>query len=101
MTISVPHLPSNWKSTVQGFLSLAVIVGLSLQGSLAALAPSPQTIKVLTYLNIGIGVAKAVLGVFQHDAGTTTALVPGQSGVQVVPAHEVPNDPDAIPVAKP
>ena len=95
--LSVPHIPSNLKTTLQGILSLLVIVGLSLQSSLLAMAPSAQTQKTLTIINVSLGIAKAVLGFFQQDAGTTVALVPGV-GVQTVPSHEVPDSPAAIPV---
>lgn len=97
--MNIPHLGSNWKSSVQGFLSFAVITLLTLQGYLAVMAPSPTLNKVLLGVNIAIGLAKAWIGLLQTDAGTVPAYVPGK-GIENVPSHELPDSPTAVPVVK-
>ena len=47
-----------------------------------------------------VSAAKFILGTFfQKDAGKTPAFPPGASEPVMVPSHEVPNDPAAVPAA--
>jgi len=49
-----------------------------------------------------VATSKVILSsFFQKDAGQTPAYVPGQSEPVMVPAHEVPNDPQAVATSKP
>jgi hypothetical protein len=86
----------HWKSTAGGFLTV------SLTTSTAILAvPGVNTFiqpKHLTFLMIGQAVAKVWISLIQEDAGVVEAHVPGQPGTQMVPAHEVPDQSNAIPV---
>lgn len=84
----------DWKSTLSAYLTIFFVAGTSLIGYLAKLPnPKPWQLTLSSALTGLVAVAKLVLGHMTQDAGTTPAVVPGE-GVQVVPSHEVPNNPD-------
>jgi hypothetical protein len=85
-------LTANWKSTVQAILSAIIGLG-AIAPSLSILSP-----KVAGALVAAGAVAKVILGVSQKDAGVTLASTP--SGVETVPSHEIPDNPNAVPVTK-
>lgn len=85
----------NWKSTVSGLLT----VGLTTTAALLAYPPVMANPK---WVVIGGGiqvVLKIWVSILQQDAGTTVAQVPGEATPQVVPSHEVPNDPSHKAIA--
>jgi hypothetical protein len=85
---------NNWKTTVQGYLSVAIPVA----GVLIA-APPPHISPIASYgLFVFSAVGKIILAHFQQDAGTTTVMLPGGIAPVEVASHEVPFDKKAIPV---
>lgn len=86
------HLLANWKTTLQSVLTS--VIGLSaVAPSLSFLSPKQAGLLV----SAGV-LAKVVLGLFQQDAGSTVAIVKGQTESQVVPSHEIPDSPNAKPI---
>jgi hypothetical protein len=86
------HLLQNWKTTAQSLLS--GLIGLSaVAPALSFLTPKQAGCLV----SAGV-VAKVILGVFQKDAGSTLAVEPGDPTPQIVPSHEIPNSPTAVPI---
>ena len=61
MTITVPNIRANWKSTVQSSLTTTFAITGALMVSSAI---KPQTAAVLIVIN---SVAKVALGLFQSD----------------------------------
>lgn len=96
---------THWKTTVSGIMSFVIAAaGVTTSYAAAQLAVNPASGKTLVTVSgistLAAGIAKAVIGAISQDAGTTQAVVPGQPGIQTVPSHEVPNDPQAIAVPK-
>ena len=92
MKLSLPHLASNWKSTVSSILTA------TLATSAAFLAPPLNTLvsaKVILYIGAAQIIGKIWIGLIQQDAGTTLAVVPGNPEPQTVPSHEIPDQPAA------
>lgn len=88
MTINLPHLKSNWKSTASSILTA------TLATSAAFLAPPLNTLvsaKVILYIGAAQIIGKIWIGLIQQDAGTTLAVVPGNPEPQTVPSHEIPD----------
>lgn len=56
----------DWKTTVQGLLSLVIAVAVSLLA-----VPNVVPPKVVAIATVASGVAKAILGVLQKDAPAT------------------------------
>jgi hypothetical protein len=92
------HLANNWKTTVQGILSLVVTVGLYFTALPTGAIPQ-HTAAVIT---IATGLAKAILGLIQSDGqgpvqtvSKTTVAVDGAPVAQIVtnsaPAQEPPH----------
>lgn len=79
------------KTTINGILSCAIAV-------IVAVAALPPKLAIPVYI---LAALRAAAGYLQQDAGTTEALVPGSPNPVPVPSHEMPNDPSAVPVAKP
>ena len=77
------------KSTINGLLSAAIAV------IVAVLAIPPGARKVVYVL----ATLRALNGLFQQDAGSVLARVPGSAEPQAVPSHESPDDAAAVPVA--
>jgi len=49
-----------------------------------------------------VATSKVILAAFfQKDAGQVPAYIPGQREPVMVPAHEIPNDPQAVAAPKP
>lgn len=97
MKLSLPHLASNWKSTVSSILTA------TLATSAAFLAPPLNTLvsaKVILWIGAAQIIGKIWIGLLTQDAGTTLAILPGDSKPEVVPSHEVPDEPAAT-VVKP
>ena len=83
----------HWKSTVSGLLTA------SLATSAAFLAPPLNAYvppKVVLWLGAFQIVGKVWIGLISKDAGTVEAIVPGSSTPQSVPAHEIPDNPQAV-----
>src|ERR1700749_4757458 len=97
----------SWKSSLSGFLSfMGLTLGVITSGlaPLAALNPSSALAR---YSAIGTaistimcGLGKAWVGLLIQDKGTELATMPNSSEPVVVPAHEMPDDPAATPVAE-
>jgi hypothetical protein len=90
--VPIPHLATNWKSTVSSVLTA------TLATSAAFLTPPLNALvspKVILYLGAAQIIGKIWIGLLQQDAGTTMAVVPGSSTPQAVPSHEVPDQPAA------
>ena len=86
------NLLANWKTTVQSLLS--GVIGLStVAPTLSFLSP-----KHAGWLVSSGVLAKVILGLFQKDAGSTMAQVPGESSPQLVPSHEIPDSPTATAI---
>jgi hypothetical protein len=85
----------HWKSSASNLLTL----GLVTCGALLSV-PGVISQKHAAVLMAVQGIAKGWIGLIQEDAGVVEAKVPGESGTQMVPAHEVPNDPAATPVSE-
>jgi len=85
----------NWKTTANGFLSLFITTGITLQVLNSPLFGP----KFNMGLVVAMAVARAWVGLLQKDAGTTLAIVPGELGVQSVPSHETPDNIAAQPVS--
>jgi hypothetical protein len=88
----------HWKSTAGGFLTVSLTTStaiLTVPGVNTFIQP-----KHLTLLMIGQAVAKVWISLIQEDAGVVEAKVAGEPGTQMVPSHEIPNDPAAVPVIK-
>lgn len=96
---------SNWKSTAAGVLSFLITTLTVVSGFLGANdVGNTSSLHTHTYVVVGVtlslALCRAWVGWLQKDAGTTLAVTPQSPIVPVqVPAHEVPNDPAATPVA--
>jgi hypothetical protein len=88
----------HWKSTLSGLLTLC----LTTTGAVMAIPDvrSVMSAKLWISLLIVQGVGKTWVSLIQEDAGVVEAKVAGEPGTQMVPAHEIPNDPAAVPVIK-
>jgi hypothetical protein len=94
----VNNILTHWKSSVSGLLTA------TLATSAAFLAPPLNTLvsaKVILWVGAFQIIGKIWIGLISQDAGTVQAMVPGKEGVQTVPAHELPDDPKAVPVVTP
>lgn len=97
----------DWKSTVTGLLSGAIAILAPINLLLGANDLSSgagihwSTLSPLTKIGIGVntvlGICRSIMGIITKDADQVPALVPGQ-GIQNVPAHPEPDDPNAIAV---
>lgn len=89
----------NWKSSVSGLLTFALV---TLGAVSAWLASLPATSHIAAWVTSGIGLltglAKVWLSFVTVDAGTTLAKVPGIAEPQPVDSHETPDNPKAKPV---
>lgn len=96
---------THWKSTVTGLLSAAIAILTPIDTLLAANDLSVgagihwSTLSPITKVGIGVNTSLAILrgvmGAITKDVGTVPAVIPGQPGIQNVPAHEIPDDPAA------
>lgn len=100
------YLFTHWKSTAQGFLSFISVSAMSVAGWLTLqVALDPGWAKSKSYIYVAGGaalagaLAKAWLGMFQKDAGTVMAQLPGQAP-EAMPGHPVPDNPAATAVVK-
>jgi hypothetical protein len=98
---------AHWKTSVQGILSFLSVTATAVAGWLVlqiVLDPAWKGKTSYVYVagasSLVAALCKAWLGLFQKDAGTVPATLPGVPGVQQVPAHEIPDDPAAKPVIK-
>ena len=89
MTLTLPHLKNNWKSTASSILTA------TLTTSAAFLAP-PLNVLVSAKIILWIGAAQIIgkiwIGLLTTDAGTTLAIPRGATKPEVVPSHEVPDE---------
>lgn len=86
---------AHWKSTASGILTT------TLATSAAFLAPPLNSLvppKTVLWIGAAQVIGKIWISAITKDAGTVPAIVPGKDGIQQVPAHELPDDPNAIPV---
>lgn len=97
----------DWKSTTTGLLSSAIALLTPINGLLAGndlssgagihwSTLSPIT-KIALGVNAALAICRGIMGIISKDPDQVPALVPGQ-GIQNVPAHPVPDDPNAIAV---
>lgn len=87
----------HWKSNVSGILTVV----LATIGPLLAL-PNIQTFvspKTLMILGGVSAIGKVWVSLIQQDAGVVVATTPSNPEPHAEPAHEVPNEPTAVPVA--
>lgn len=100
----------DWKSTAAGILSFLIAtlttVSALLAGNDLSAGGGIGTVHVATWVVIGVNASLALcrtwVGLITKDADTVTAIVPGQPGIQNVPAHPIPDDPTAkVVVPKP
>jgi hypothetical protein len=82
------------QTTIEGYLSLAITVCLVLQGA----DPTLLSPHVMQYIALTLGVLNAVNRSLQGDAGKTLAKVPGNPDPEIVPSHEIPNNPADKPI---
>lgn len=73
------------KSTITGLCGLAIALILAWM-TLPPKASIPVT---------AVALLRALVDFLKTDAGVTSAIVPGSPTPQLVPSHEVPDDPNA------
>jgi hypothetical protein len=78
------------KTTITGLCGAGIAITLAWM-SLPPKASVPVTI---------IAILRALVDFTKQDAGVTSAIVPGSPTPQLVPSHEVPDDPNATPTSK-
>jgi hypothetical protein len=64
----ISTIMTHWKSTVNGLLALFITVGLALLAT-GSTVLSP---KMVTYITVGLGVARAIVGFMSKDASALT-----------------------------
>jgi hypothetical protein len=81
---------NNPKTTISGVLSFIAITSTTL-------IPFVPTTARYAFGGLAIAgaLSKAYLLAISHDAGKTEAMVPGAAEPQLVPSHEMPDDPKA------
>lgn len=87
-------LLQNWKTSLAGLLTVTL-------ATTAALLACPPVAAHPKWIVIGGGaqvVLKLWISLIQQDAGKTLAQVAGSATPQVVPSHEIPDDPTAKPL---
>lgn len=89
----------NWKTSLNGDLSFLITVGTFVSGYLVITPNSPRwLVGVSGVATLLAALGRRGVGRIQVDAGTTPAILPGSSEVQMAPSHEVLDDPAAVPV---
>jgi hypothetical protein len=87
---------TDWKSSLNGDLNLIKAAAVTLSGVLIITPSSPRW---MIYLSLACtvisGGGQAALGRIMTDAGSVLAKVPGTKEPQIVPSHEIPDDPKA------
>jgi hypothetical protein len=84
MTITIPKIS---KTTLNGYLT----VGISVCVALLSVPSIPQ--KYTVVIGTILSMLRLLTGHKQQDAGEQLAYVPGEPTPQVVPSHEVPDNP--------
>ena len=96
LRIDLSHVTQSPKSTVIGLCVLALAaergVHFNAAGHLAMTARD--------WFALGCGVLTAAVSGVSQDAGRVKAMVPGQAEPAMVPSHEEPDAPDAVPVVR-
>lgn len=102
----VKNIYGHWKSTVQGIVT--TLLGLS--GAILAVKANPAVdpsiaglVSVIPAHWLAIiaafsGAAKLVMGAIQQDPDKVLAKIPGQTEPQMVAAHPIPDDKNAVAV---
>jgi len=96
--MNLQHIAANWKTTVSSVLTTMMFTTAGLMAYPPVAAYAAAHPKWAAWVGGAQVVGKIWIGLIQQDAGTTTAVTP--QGVQAVPSHEVPDDPNAVPVTK-
>lgn len=78
------------KSTISGVCGLIISITLSV----LLLPPKASAPLVL------IAVCRGIVDFTKQDAGKQLAKVPGKAEPELVPSHETPDDPEAVPVGE-
>lgn len=100
------HAIDNWKTTLSGFLSFAlgtlgVVNTYLVVGDAAAGNGIHVSTKVVTGIALATALGKFWVGWLQKDAGQTLAIPADGGPAKEVPAHGIPDDPNATPIVKP
>jgi len=92
MTITLPNFA---KTTLAGYLTAGMAI-------CAGLLSVPQLLPQKYVAVIGgiLTVLRVTVGHLQQDAGTTQAIVSGNALPSIVPSHELPDNPAAVPVSE-
>lgn len=92
----------DWKSTCGAYLTVGMTVGGFVTSYLATIpSPKPWEVELSGALTTVVALSKVIVGHMTQDAGTQLAFVPATKAVEVVPSHELPNDPAAVAVTPP
>lgn len=93
-TITVPDIKIS-QTTLSGYLSAGMVI-------CAALLSQPQLLPQKYTAIVGgvLTVLRVITGHLQKDAGTQLAITPDSPSPKLVPAVEIPVDPNAIPITK-
>ena len=102
------RIMKDWKSTAAGVLSFLIttltVISAVLSGNDLSAGGGISTlhtpVRIVIGVNITLALCRAWVGIITKDAGQTPALPPGASQPVLVPSHEVPDDPNAIPTQK-
>ena len=87
-------LPKISQTTLNGYLS----VGISVCVALLEVPSIPK--QYIASIGAVLAVLRVISGHMQQDAGKQLADVPGAPTPQLVPSHETPDNPAAVPVTK-
>jgi len=94
MTITIPTIKVS-PTTLNGYLTGIMV----LCGVLADANSLPQGVRTVAATVGSLALALRIrIGHIQQDPGTQLAQVPGQLSPEVVPSHEIPNDPKAVAI---
>lgn len=92
-------LGKDWKSTASAYLTVALTVGGFVTSYLATIpTPSHWQVELSGGLTTAVTIMKLIVGHMTVDSGSTLAVVPGDVKPEVVPSHEIPDNPAATPV---
>ena len=90
--LDVRQVAQSPKSTVVGLCVLALAAERGVHFDPAGHLAMPAR----NWFEVGCGVLTAVVSGLSQDAGRVRAVPPGASVPEMVPSHEVPDEPNAI-----
>jgi hypothetical protein len=95
---------SHWKTSLNGILaflitSLTIVSGFLGSTDVTNGVGIHASTKIAVGITVALALCRAWVGLLQQDSGTVLAVTPQSPIVPVpVPAHEIPDNPQAIPV---